>query len=223
VSCDIKLMISFLEPLRESVSGFQTGCTDMEERLEELFQEMEQLRSELVNRTSRLDQQQAKLEDQEQQLASSHEEIADLKAELEETRRQLIEARQTPAPPLTAPRDSAEIDQLDRLTRERDALEEELELVRGRASELTETVAAQERQLTQREANTFDELKQLKRLVEQQAELISERSRPQPHLLPVPERSSAAAPGENDAVVSSVMAQFAKLQKNVSQRRRPSR
>jgi predicted nucleic acid-binding Zn-ribbon protein len=347
-------MTAVLEPLHQSVAEFQTGCGELEELLDEMFQEMDRLRIDLLNRMGTLDQQQAKLDDQgeqleqqrgeidslksqlkerdsqladvqqeleqtqsefrnqlsqnedsastaqqqlqeelgksqtqceslsqqigelqtevdrlqaaeneltearaelqaqavsseqaastareqlqqqldasqqhceslEQQLAQTRSEMArfaDMEVELAETRRQLLNAQQPGSQSDEIGGNSEDANRLAALTQERDALEEELELVRGRASELTETVAAQEQQLHEKQKGSTDELQQLRRLVEKQAELIAERAAP-PAEQPTRERNSdTKQAADDDAVVSSVMAQFAKLQKNVSQRRK---
>jgi hypothetical protein len=118
------------------------------------------------------------------------------------------------------------------LEQERAALESELELVRGRAAELYESLTQERRTLTEHRTETSTEMKQLRRIVEKQAELLSERE----HAAPVavapthaPSRSEVAvaetdetveSTEASDPVISSVMAQFAKLQKEVAERRK---
>jgi SMC interacting uncharacterized protein involved in chromosome segregation len=115
--------------------------------------------------------------------------------------------------------------------KERAELEAELELVRTRASELQETVAQQKRELADQREELQSELKLLRQLIEQQSDLMaagedSRRenvnvtvTRPGPAVTlvrpPVIDDDAPAA----DPVVSSVMAQFARLQKDVAQRR----
>jgi SMC interacting uncharacterized protein involved in chromosome segregation len=109
--------------------------------------------------------------------------------------------------------------QLSELQREREALESELELVRNRAAELNETVVEQQRAINEQKTELSTELQQLRRLVEKQADLfadrVEDRKRPAAQGREEPSEATAA-----DPVVTSVMAQFAKLQRDVAQRRR---
>lgn len=118
------------------------------------------------------------------------------------------------------------------LEHERTELESELELVRTRAVELQETVTQQKRELTEQREDLHSELKLLRQLIEQQSDLMASGgddrhepinltvARPSPAAtLPRPPAVSDDAPSGADPVVSSVMAQFARLQKDVAQRR----
>jgi DNA repair exonuclease SbcCD ATPase subunit len=100
---------------------------------------------------------------------------------------------------------------------ERNELETELDLVRSRAAELQEIVDAQRRELADSRDEMSAELKQLRRLIEQQAERAVKQTVTAP--VPAAADEGAAAEGE-DPVMNSVMAQFAKLQKDVAQRRK---
>ncbi len=123
------------------------------------------------------------------------------------------------------------------LEKERAELEAELELVRSRAQDLQETVAQQKRELTDSRDELQTELKLLRQLVEQQGELMGvgegeqrresitlahthTRSNPAVTLVRPTQTHVDEAPSGSDPVVSSVMAQFARLQKDVAQRRK---
>ena len=105
--------------------------------------------------------------------------------------------------------------------RERVELESELELVRTRATELQEVVNQQRRELVEQRADITTELRLLRELVEQRRERAAETYEPEDDdaLVAAGSRadSGSSAP---DPVVSSVMAQFARLQKDVAQRRK---
>ena len=122
------------------------------------------------------------------------------------------------------------------MEKERAELEAELELVRTRAQELQETVAQQKRELADSRDELQAEMKLLRQLVEQQSDLLAggggeERrdsltlthpnTRPGPAMTLVRPQPAHVdeAPSGSDPVVSSVMAQFARLQKDVAQRR----
>ena len=112
-------------------------------------------------------------------------------------------------------------EQVRMLEQEQVLLEAELELVRSRAAELQETVHEQRRHIQEQQADVSDELKQLRQLVEQCSSLVAERPEPiaEPAMVSAKMRGSECAE-TSDPVVSSVMAQFARLQKDVAQRRK---
>lgn len=150
-----------------------------------------------------------------QELAAAQQEIADLRAQL-----------------VARPAGGASDRQVAELEQERSALESELELVRGRAAELYDSLSQERRALTELRTETATEMKQLRRIVERQSELLAERAGAGsgPNTITV-SRESIMAEGKHDddapdagpaadPVINSVMAQFAKLQKEVAERRK---
>lgn len=108
-------------------------------------------------------------------------------------------------------------------SRQREALENELELVRMRAAELAESLAEQGRQIAQERAQWGEELRRMRRLLEtlvctRQTPATAEHEEPQVSE-PAPAATAGGAPSE-DPVLSSVMAQFQMLQKDLARRRR---
>jgi len=109
------------------------------------------------------------------------------------------------------------------LEQERAALLAELEQVRSRAAELHESLLQQQNERAEQNSRLLEELQQLRLLVERQSAMYETM----PHAAGAPEapaaevelRGSDSAPAA-DPVVSSVMAQFAQLQKDVSRRRK---
>jgi SMC interacting uncharacterized protein involved in chromosome segregation len=169
-------------------------------------------------------------------------ELAQLREQVDHTRSELAGAIDRAAAVrgdaiLAAVGDSPEAtERFSVLTQERAELEAELELVRTRALELQETVAQQKRELSGQRDELQAELKLLRQLIEQQSDLMASAERPDATNLtltrtgpPVSLPRPAARPAEEecatpaDPVVSSVMAQFARLQKDVSQRRQKVR
>ena len=168
--------------------------------------------------------------------ASEGDSLAPLLSELGELRRQMQEtqaelagaidraaASRAEAPSSAVP--SSELtQQIVALERERAELESELELVRTRATELQETVGQQKRELSEQRDELAAELKLLRQIVEQQSELMAAPVVEEERREPVAVARPAAVPDEvaaaSDPVVSSVMAQFARLQKDVAQRRK---
>jgi chromosome segregation ATPase len=146
-----------------------------------------------------------------------------LLAELGEMRKQLAAAIEKAAhqAPLVVSGDGQPADPavLERFQRERIELESELELVRTRATELQEVVNQQRRELVEQRADITTELRLLRELVEQRPAHTAEAYEPDEDALIAASRGESleAAP---DPVVSSVMAQFARLQKDVAQRRK---
>jgi chromosome segregation ATPase len=169
-------------------------------------------------------------------------ELAQLREQVDQTRSELAGAIDRAAAAradamLAAGGDSPEAsERFSALTQERAELEAELELVRTRAMELQETVAQQKRELSGQRDELQAELKLLRQLIEQQSDLMASAERPEPTNVtltrtgpPVSLPRPSARPVEEDRtppadpVVSSVMAQFARLQKDVSQRRQKVR
>jgi chromosome segregation ATPase len=200
----------------------------LQERLQQAETERDQLRQQLIVLQA------------SSAAGESGESVAPLLSELGEMRRQLIETRselnaaiersaaarpeQVPAQVVVAADGNVD---LTNLQRERIELESELELVRSRASDLQETVARQKRELAEQRDDLSTELKLLRELIEQQSDLLAAHERPAPRQTPAPapvRQTIPAAASDGDAapadpVVSSVMAQFARLQKDVAQRR----
>jgi chromosome segregation ATPase len=167
-------------------------------------------------------------------------EFGDMRRQISETQTQLGDARTqlsaaieraampaagTP-PPVAIQGDAPPVDdetrgRLATIERERVELESELELVRTRATELQEVVNQQRRELVEQRADITTELRLLRELVEQRHEHSAEayESDEDAALVGAPSRGEpmGSAP---DPVVSSVMAQFARLQKDVAQRRK---
>jgi len=103
-------------------------------------------------------------------------------------------------------------EQIERLVRERDELENELDTVRARAAELNDALAQIKRESAEERAEWSAELKQMRHVLERQAELLSS---PPPQ--PAAARSAVSRSGGNgskkmkDPVLGSVMAQFEKI------------
>lgn len=139
---------------------------------------------------------------------------------------QFAELKQHMQPP---PADSPDKGELEALLKDRLELEAELELVRARSAELQETVARQKRELAEQRAEVSDELKVLRSLIEEQAQMFAqhESSSPaesvveeRPVRVPAPHAHESQPAKAPDPVVNNVMAQFAKLQRDIAQRRK---
>jgi DNA repair exonuclease SbcCD ATPase subunit len=168
-------------------------------------------------------------------------ELAELKRNLEQTRSELsgaIDRAAASRSDLSAVSASGSPETSERflaMEKERAELEAELELVRTRAQELQETVAQQKRELADSRDDLQAEMKLLRQLVEQQSDLLAgsgderrdsltlthpnTRTGPAMTLVRPQPAHVDEAPSGSDPVVSSVMAQFARLQKDVAQRR----
>lgn len=147
-------------------------------------------------------------------LTATQSELAQARAEIIQLQHELESARNS---------DSSRIE----LEQERVALETELEMVRRRAADLTETMAEQKDQFSQQQAAWSAELKKLRQLLETQSTMLARGMSDSklPAASPVQAASQgkgkSQSSGEADSpVVDSIMAQFAKLQKDVSERRK---
>jgi DNA repair exonuclease SbcCD ATPase subunit len=161
-------------------------------------------------------------------------ELGEMRRQLAETQAQLGDARQAlssaieraataaaqAAPAGASGAGEETIARIATIERERVELESELELVRTRATELQEVVNQQRRELVEQRADITTELRLLRELVEQHKHIrIEEPAEEEPALVGAAGRGDSLA-SPPDPVVSSVMAQFARLQKDVAQRRK---
>jgi len=221
-------------------------------RLEAALNELRELRTEFANEQLLARQRQAEQPELNVIPRIEPSEFADpILSELSALREQILEVQMevsgalervvtntTNAPPAM---DTAAVEHFADFKQEKAELENELDLVRTRAAELHETVADQKRELESCHTGMAAELKELQRLVQQQADLLQQRdiaganddapkpekaagistpplSKSQPAA--AEEVAKAAPAATADPVVNSVMAQFAKLQKDVAQRRK---
>jgi len=128
--------------------------------------------------------------------------------------------------------DPPEVAELEALKQERLELEAELDLVRCRSTALSETVALQKRELAEQRQSVAEELKEMRTLIAEQtrrlaeqgpvhsaAAVVSEQPRVERDSSPHPVLDDTSSK-HLDPVVNSVMAQFAKLQKDIAQRRK---
>src|SRR5205814_1109383 len=106
------------------------------------------------------------------------------------------------------------------MERERNELESELELVRARATELQEVVHQQRRELEEQRTEITNELRMLRELAAQWPHATQPFHAHEEAELVVAATHGEARTAPADPVVSSVMAQFARLQKDVAQRRK---
>jgi DNA repair exonuclease SbcCD ATPase subunit len=174
----------------------------------------------------------AELSDIRRQSAETHAHLADTRAQVSEAiERTAAAAAAAAAQAASAPQSSGDGTplsgeghaRLSELERERPELEAELELVRTRAAELQETVNTQRRELTEQRAEFASELRLLRELVEQNADRFSRAPEEPGELVCAGSGGRGQVESEDtpaDPVISSVMAQFARLQKDVAQRRK---
>lgn len=151
-----------------------------------------------------------------QHLAAANDELSRLSglaADLAQMREELLQSRMTSTPDGAG----AAPEELVELEKERDTLVAELELVRSRAAQLQDVVEEQKREMAVRHTETTEELRRLRELVERHSDQIG--SQPSVHTAPKESAPDTAAPSSSDPVVNSVMAQFAKIQKDVHRRK----
>ena len=148
-----------------------------------------------------------------------------VQTELAELRRQLFDTREALTAEIigsdSTSEDAARVVELEQqLTAARldfAAVEAELTAARGRLLESHDAASMQKQELAAEREQNARELKLLRQMVEEL------RATPQQAAAAPPAKADAAADGPNktgDPVISSVMAQFAKLQKDVAQRRK---
>lgn len=211
------------------------GAASTDDRVEELHRQADELRGQITSLSEqaraaelRADQAQKQLDEALGQIAAPNgslanraispeavDEIAELTTQLSQVREEL--GRRSDAGPV----DPELADRMATLEHERTALESELELVRGRAAELSETAAAQQRMIAEERAEWADELKQMRRALERQTQSVSavETQVNTPTAEPAAASQPAAPAGPPDAVLESIRAQFEQVQRDRARRR----
>lgn len=176
----------------------------------------------------------SELGEMRRQVAATQEQLGQTQTQLTEARTQLGETIERSMAAAAAnvhvvaaaaegqPADEQTLAKVSGLEHERLELESELELVRTRATELQEVVNQQRRELVEQRADVTTELRLLRELVEQRPSRAAVEYEPdeEPALVGAASRGSDSGGPPADPVVSSVMAQFARLQKDVAQRRK---
>ncbi|GAA4440675.1 hypothetical protein [Bremerella cremea] len=153
---------------------------------------------------------------------------AQLLAEVEQLRRDLaatkLELMRRDQEPVGGQAD----DNLDSLVEKNQALEGELHQARGHAMRLTETIDQQRRELNQQRSAWSEELQTMRTALERRGSSTPETAAPQHSFADTSVISDTATvcrdeieyrANNNNTVVDSVMAQFAKLQRDVNKRR----
>jgi chromosome segregation ATPase len=157
----------------------------------------------------------AELSDLRRQLTETQTQLGDARGQLSEA----IERANRPAS-ADGSADPQTAERLAAIERERIELESELELVRTRATELQEIVNQQKREMTEQRSDVTTELRMLRELVQQRGGRSHHyEADDEAALVGAGVRNDPAGPPA-DPVVSSVMAQFARLQKDVALRRK---
>jgi hypothetical protein len=202
-------------PVRETLSLLRSGQESIDLFVGQLFGELDRMRD-------RLEQQERKLREERNQL-------------LEE--RRAFDEQQARSASFGDGATGGDPANVSELERERADLENELEAVRQRCEELSATVAEQKRQLTDERAEWTAEFRQLRKILDKQSQLLTQRVEPVsggaapaptitvPHLATAPAQqpvAAAAAPqhvAAIDPVLGSVLNQFQMLQKDAARRR----
>ncbi|EAQ78647.1 hypothetical protein DSM3645_07640 [Blastopirellula marina DSM 3645] len=179
-----------------------------------------------VQRLTEMEQKNADLERQlresvqaMRELEESRGEISHLKQQLAMVKIELLDAQQQFDRTDSFPEESG-VEQFGEL-------EDELARVRNRAAELTATVDQQKREIAAERAEWSTELKSMRTILERQSGAIATRPAAADQSLSstsvgtntVVRESAQSRPMDADNVVDSVMAQFAKLQRDISRRR----
>jgi chromosome segregation ATPase len=166
------------------------------------------------------------------ELSEAHGDLSGVRGELAAVRNELQAERDLrqsmpapEAPPATEENLQHQIQQMAQqqslLERDRKELETELELVRGRAAELSESLAEQKRLLAQQQTEWAKEFKRMRCLLEGMSGRFAEGMAPSAAPVQAGQNGPAAATSTSpDPVLNSVLAQFEILQRDVARRRK---
>lgn len=192
--------------------------TDQEEALrsqtEHLHEECRRLECDCQAAKAEAEAVAAALEEQ----ASSRPAQAESEEELRDTCGRLAEAMQEI---------NSKESQLAQLTQDRDELENELDSVRSRAAEVSDQLDQMKRESIEERAEWSAELKQMRRVLERQSDLLTTGPTPRAAAVaPVVAVaatanafSTAAPAADTDPVLGTVMAQFDQIRKERAERR----
>ncbi|MBI1248073.1 hypothetical protein GC197_09555 [bacterium] len=205
---------------------------EKQEALQRAQNEVEQLRQQLTTAQSSSGDQssQQRIAELEQQLSASQSGTADesqLLTEVENLRRELAAAKLELMRKEQSDDQSQPPDEIGSLVEKNQALEGELHQARGHAMQLTETIDQQQKELNQQKHAWAEELQAMRSLLERRGSNPSQTPQPQSFAdTSVISETATVCRDEieyrannNNTVVDSVMAQFAKLQRDVNKRR----
>jgi len=187
----------------------EAGTDDQELHLRQVLHELDDIKKELAEERAKHHARSEKThlgaEDLIRQLNVAREDLSVARSQLQQQRLQLENFESL--------KGNEHAQRMEQLVQERAALEGELELVRRRASEMNNTLNEHKQQALLQKEEWTSELNQLREVVENQSQMTPEPSQKEARETPEAPRS----PSEH--VVGSVMAQFAKVQKDVVRRR----
>lgn len=229
------LTVQFEQVVQDSQAASAAAIApEARQELQRMLEETAQQRATLHNAQQVVEAQATRLAELTDKLLQSQRELVQAQGEIQR-QRDALESARTTAPSGNAAEDAAsgtlreQLQHLEQerasLTQERTLLEAELDSVRSRAAELAESLSQHQRQMAEDRAQWAEELKSLRRVVERLAQQTPERETVSvastatvspAACTPRPEASGSGA----DPVLDSVMAQFAMLQKDLSQRRK---
>jgi chromosome segregation ATPase len=188
-------------------------------QLNELIESQQSLLQQAINEIQTLGRQSSEeLAELKRQFAATQAQLGDTRTQLNEAIARAAEAASQLSVAKSGPPPVSDDTRarLAKLEHDRRDLEEENKLLRTRAVALQETVNQQRRELAEQQTEISAELKQLRDLLTEREHELQNLDH-QAVTLVAPHGKS---PAEPDPVVSSVMAQFARLQKDVAQRRK---
>jgi septal ring factor EnvC (AmiA/AmiB activator) len=202
-------------PVAETLAALQAECAQSDQLVEDLFSELEKVRADVAQKAAEV----------EQHRQEAQRRRRELEQEREENRRLLHERFASPVLGEGGePRPATDLEL------ERAALVAELEQVRARAAELHESLLQQQQEHAEQNARLAGEIQSLRQWIERNAELRDATPRDatpynaagehQEFDFAAPGLPSPAPSSGADPVVSSVMAQFAQLQRDVAKRRK---
>jgi chromosome segregation ATPase len=220
----VDAMQSQLGELQLLASGAQAEAAQSQQRLEIQIEHNGQLHAQMTRFESEGEVSRSELAQLRAQfgpLAESASDAARLRGELASAEAELARLRDQTA---SVPADADLREQLTAAEAEREHMESELELLRNRGAELSEALAEQTRTIADEREQWNEELRQLRRAVERQAELLARGPSDSPDNAQAPAadppRTRPSQSGHGDGVVvDSLLEQFALLQKDKVRKR----
>ena len=186
------------------LSDIKEECSGLDCFVEELLTQFDVLRGDIDRKSKQLDSERDDFAKAHELLLKQHEELAELMEH----------------------GGDVDVARLSEFWQQRAELEEELRLARRRAAEMSNTLSKQQREIAEERADWSRELTEMRQMLERQPHMLADGHQASTKSF-VPEFSETPptvqtrqSHGSNNSVINSVMAQFAKLQKDAVARRR---
>lgn len=208
----------------EAIAQANAQTAQLQQQLSELQQAAPSIQSDPADQ-----QRIAELEQQLSAARSASSGDTDLLAQVEQLRRELAATKLELLKRDQAEAEETDNEDFDSLKQRNEVLEGELHQVRGHAMRLTETIDQQRKEMNQQKSSWSEEMQAMRSLLERRMAPAATQTQSFADTSVISDTATISRDeleiraNNNNTVVDSVMAQFAKLQRDVNKRRNQQR